>query len=250
MFAQAFSRVNFTVNFYKSVPAVISLRRLWLRGHENIMYWYFCINTSAAFHIICKTSRLCPIDCTHFPTDTYTWTCTSVSLSIRRIRLHPLTLNSPERGLDLPVCLTTRLPPPMLCKFWPQFIFNCVLPSLLPLRYRLYRTDGCELLQVADNQLSFQPGQMVTVKRNPYLSRSASVNQGHRRATRSRSDICSFSQELIRGGDILTGDRSSRAEIWAIHDAVHDIYCFVKQTCSNVLPFSCFTFVHSVLKSI
>lgn len=168
-------------------------------------------------------SHLRQIDCIHLPRETHTWTDMSMSLSVCRIRLHPLTLNSPDTEVYLPVSLTARLPPPMLCKFWPQFISNCVLLSLPQLQHKLSQIGESEPLQVADNQLSFQPWQMVTFKWNPYLSMTARVNRGIKEPDDPNLTfvllVKNWSEEEIFSQEIGSSwNSSSRAEIWAVHE--------------------------------
>lgn len=77
----------------------------------------------------------------------------------------------------LPMCLTTRLPLPTLCKFWPQFIPNCTLRILPQQQYRLFQLEESELFPACrrPSALSFQRCHAVTFSWN--LSTTSRVNR-------------------------------------------------------------------------
>lgn len=99
------------------------------------------------------SSHLHQIDCLYLPSGWRTWTCMAVSLSVCLVRLHPLTLNSPDGEVYLPACLTARLPSLMLREFWPQFISSSVwrtLPQLLCRLFRIWESEPLSECQLTD----------------------------------------------------------------------------------------------------
>lgn len=81
---------------------------------ESILFWHFRINmrtgTFETFLFVERKKKKIPqtlfrigshlrqIDCLYLPSDSRTWTCMPMSLSVCLVRLHPLTLNSPDGG--------------------------------------------------------------------------------------------------------------------------------------------------------
>lgn len=110
---------NLLSGFRSCILQAISFAYICVYIHKRGQIWHLYLRgkqySASSFEM---GSHLRQIDSTLLRrTHTWVYSHVRVRVSVCRVRLHPLTLNSPDTEVYLPACLTTRLLPPTLCKF-------------------------------------------------------------------------------------------------------------------------------------